>query len=349
MSNVAEIIKFPTNTEQTGGRMADLSNGYTRVANEIQKLKPRLRLSGREWQCFESVIWLTYGWNKKSDRVTNTVIAELTGLEDTHVSNALKSLCERKIIHCHKQGVMKIVGVNTELSAWILDKPKTVKLLPKTVKELPKSVKELPETVDTQDYNNNNIKRSSSENSDESSDARLKAFLSAHPEAAIYTPSFAKWGTAEDLQCAEWIFERVKTTNPTAKQPNWKDWANTIRLMRQIDGRTHREIAKLFQLANRDGFWFKNVYCPSKLRTKWDELTVKLGEPQHANNSGESDAVQRIRAERRRWERERRESSVGALGADGANLREPLDPEERGQANEIMDHTGWKHDLYPDN
>ncbi|GMK74448.1 hypothetical protein JSCD4_36240 [Clostridioides difficile] len=58
--------------------MADLSNGYTKVANEIQQLKPRLRLSGREWQCFEAVIWLTYGWNKKQDRVTNTVIAEPT-------------------------------------------------------------------------------------------------------------------------------------------------------------------------------------------------------------------------------------------------------------------------------
>nr|WP_276526912.1 replication protein [Enterobacter hormaechei] len=57
--------------------MADLSNGYTKVANEIQELKPRLRMSGREWQCFEAVIWLTYGWNKKQDRVTNTVIAEL--------------------------------------------------------------------------------------------------------------------------------------------------------------------------------------------------------------------------------------------------------------------------------
>ncbi|PHZ53065.1 hypothetical protein CK478_02365 [Enterobacter hormaechei] len=77
MSNTAEIINFPNRTEQPGGRMADLSNGYTKVANEIQELKPRLRMSGREWQCFEAVIWLTYGWNKKQDRVTNTVIAEL--------------------------------------------------------------------------------------------------------------------------------------------------------------------------------------------------------------------------------------------------------------------------------
>ncbi len=131
MSNTAEIINFPNKTEQPGGRMADLSNGYTKVANEIQQLKPRLRLSGREWQCFEAVIWLTYGWNKKQDRVTNTVIAELTGLSDTHVSDALKSLAERKIIFSQKQGMMKIVGVNTDLSAWNLDKPETGRKFPK--------------------------------------------------------------------------------------------------------------------------------------------------------------------------------------------------------------------------
>ena len=116
-------------------------------------------MSGREWQCFEAVIWLTYGWNKKQDRVTNTVIAELTGLSDSHVSDALKSLADRKIIFSQKQGVMKTVGINTDLSAWILDKPKTGKVFPKSGKVLPKTGKTFPETVDTQDYNKNNIKR----------------------------------------------------------------------------------------------------------------------------------------------------------------------------------------------
>ncbi len=142
MSNTAEVIKFPINVENTGGRMADLSNGYTRIANEIQKLKPRLRMSGREWQCLEAVIWLTYGWNKKQDRVTNTVISELTGLSDSHVSDAIRSLSERGIIFSRKQGVMKTVGINTELSAWILDKPKTGKVFPK--KEYPSRNREKP-------------------------------------------------------------------------------------------------------------------------------------------------------------------------------------------------------------
>lgn len=267
--------------------MADLANGYTKIANEIQKLKPRLRMSGREWQCLEAVIWLTYGWNKKQDRVTNTVIAELTDLGESHISDTIKSLAERKIIFAHKQGVMKIVGINTELSEWILDKPKTGKLFPKTGKLFPKSGKVLPktgkpfpETGDTQykNKNKNNSKRSSSSrNSKESRNEETLKFLSRHPEAAdgIYTPAGKSWGTADDLKAARWIFDKALTVNASLSEPNWVEWANTIRLMRLQDKRTHYEICELFKWANEDGFWQENILCPSKLRKKWDQLTTK--------------------------------------------------------------------------
>lgn len=257
--------------------MADLSNGYTRIANEIQKLKPRLRMSGREWQCLEAVIWLTYGWNKKQDRVTNTVISELTGLSDSHVSDAIKLLAARGIIFSHKHGVMKTVGINTELSAWILDKPKTGKLFPKTGKTFPESGKTFPETVDTQDYNKNNIKRSSSRNSEESRNEETLKFLSRHPEAVdgIYTPAGKSWGTADDLKAARWIFDKTLTVNASLSEPNWVEWANTIRLMRMQDKRSHYEICELFKWANEDSFWQNNILSPTSLRKQWDQLTTK--------------------------------------------------------------------------
>ncbi len=257
--------------------MADLSNGYTRIANEIQKLKPRLRMSGREWQCLEAVIWLTYGWNKKQDRVTNTVISELTGLSDSHVSDAIKLLAARGIIFSHKHGVMKTVGINTELSAWILDKPKTGKPFPKTGISFPESGKTFPETVDTQDYNKNNIKRSSSRNSEESRNKETLKFLSRHPEAVdgIYTPAGKSWGTADDLKAARWIFDKTLTVNASLSEPNWVEWANTIRLMRMQDKRSHYEICELFKWANEDSFWQNNILSPTSLRKQWDQLTTK--------------------------------------------------------------------------
>jgi phage replication O-like protein O len=94
MSNTAEVINFPIKTELTGGRMADLSMAIPGSPMRYRNSN-RGCVSGREWQCLEAVIWLTYGWNKKQDRVTNTVISELTGLSDSHVSDAIKLLAAR--------------------------------------------------------------------------------------------------------------------------------------------------------------------------------------------------------------------------------------------------------------
>ncbi|PHM37155.1 replication protein [Xenorhabdus innexi] len=279
--NVVKRVDFTNKIilpEQPEVQVADLSDGYMKVANKIQQLKPRLRLSGREWQCFEAVIWLTYGWNKKQDRVTNTVLSELTGLGDTHVSDAIKSLAERKIIFSHKQGTMKLVGVNTELSEWILDKKKTGKTFPKTGKSFPNSGKVFPKTVDTQYKNNNNI-NNTSENSGESSGSSIQNQLSPRPDAAISTPKGDKWGTAEDLKAAEWIYEKILVARPNTKTPNWAAWANDIRLMRQADNRTHAEICHLFKWANQDSFWYCNILSPAKLREKWDTLEAQSTQP----------------------------------------------------------------------
>lgn len=111
-------------------------------------------------------------------------------------------------------------------------------------------------------------------------------FLSRHPEAAIFSAKKKIWGSAEDLKCAEWIRSRIVKLYEQAaesdgevarpKEPNWADWANEIRLMCSQDGRTHKQICELFAKANRDPFWCKNILSPSKLREKWDDLTLKL-------------------------------------------------------------------------
>ena len=121
--------------------------------------------------------------------------------------------------------------------------------------------------------NNKNIKTSTSENSDESSDNPAKKLPVLKPDAAIQ--SGGKWGNAEDLRCAEWLFSEVLRIAPSAKQPTWASWANDIRLMRERDGRTHKEIAQLFKWACNDSFWQGNVLCPSTLRDKWTQLDIK--------------------------------------------------------------------------
>ncbi|MGN5160392.1 hypothetical protein [Aeromonas dhakensis] len=95
------------------------------------------------------------------------------------------------------------------------------------------------------------------------------------PEAAIQTPNGKSWGTAEDLQTAQWMFKRVQVIAPTALEPNWAQWANVIRLMRELDLRSHRDICEQYDWVSRDAFWCSNVLSPQKLRQKWDQLTAK--------------------------------------------------------------------------
>lgn len=119
------------------------------------------------------------------------------------------------------------------------------------------------------------------------------AFLTSHPEAAVFSAKKRQWGSHEDLTCAKWIWGRIVKLYEQAaeydgelvrpKEPNWVLWSNEIRLMCAQDGRTHRQICELFDRANRDSFWCKNILSPAKLREKWDDLSLKLSiNPLHA-------------------------------------------------------------------
>ena len=99
------------------------------------------------------------------------------------------------------------------------------------------------------------------------------------PEAAIQNPSGKAWGTGDDLMTAQWMFRRVQLITPTAIEPNWAQWANVIRLMRELDQRSHRDICELYDWVSRDAFWCANVLSPQKLRQKWDQLQAKRGNP----------------------------------------------------------------------
>lgn len=114
-------------------------------------------------------------------------------------------------------------------------------------------------------------------------------FLSRHPEAVVFSAKKRLWGRQEDLTCAEWIWGRILRLHEQVaecngeivrpKAPNWIAWANEVRLMCELDGRTHRQICELFGRVNRDPFWCRNVLSPAKLREKWDELVIRLGAP----------------------------------------------------------------------
>jgi hypothetical protein len=78
-----------------------------------------------------------------------------------------------------------------------------------------------------------------------------------------------------DLDLAVWMLAKLRALNPGHREPNFKRWTREIRLMRERDGRTHRQMAELFAWANGDSFWQTNILSPGKLRAQWDQLEIK--------------------------------------------------------------------------
>ncbi|MCP3850629.1 MAG: DUF4373 domain-containing protein [Gammaproteobacteria bacterium] len=79
----------------------------------------------------------------------------------------------------------------------------------------------------------------------------------------------------DDLRLSQFIFSRIKILSPKAKNPNFEKWADTIRLLREVDKRDHKEIQDIFIWANENSFWQGNILSPTSLREKFDQLEIK--------------------------------------------------------------------------
>ena len=89
------------------------------------------------------------------------------------------------------------------------------------------------------------------------------------------TPRAPRQANDDDEKCARWLYGAILNTAPKFKEPNFKAWANEVRLMRERDDRTHREMCELLQWAHSIPFWRGNILSPGKLREHWDRLTIQ--------------------------------------------------------------------------
>ena len=78
----------------------------------------------------------------------------------------------------------------------------------------------------------------------------------------------------EDL--AKILFGLIKENNPAwYVKPNWDQWAEDIRKIREIDSRTEEQIKFIIEWAQNDNFWKGNILSPSKLRKQFNTLVVQ--------------------------------------------------------------------------
>ncbi|MFZ7198509.1 replication protein [Avibacterium avium] len=222
-------------------------------------------LSGNAFKCYALISRQTTGWQKQSDRISVSQFMMKCGIKNR--KTAMKCLEELEGINLIF--TFKKCGEITEFSLNFNPEVPECEPVPKNGTSTNFSAEPVPKNGtststknwDTTKHNiKNNITNTSS--SEKISDV------------CVGKKSRFKFSD-DDMTAGQWIFGLVKKLNPSVKAPSFDSWANEIRLMRERDGRTHREICELFQWANQDSFWKANILSPAKLREKWDQLTVK--------------------------------------------------------------------------
>lgn len=115
MANTAEVINFPVPVVALQElRVADLDDGFTRIANELLEAVMRAGLSQHQLLVFMAVMRKTYGFNKKSDWVSNEQLSELTGILPHKCSAAKSALVKRGIL----TQTGRVIGINKTVSEW---------------------------------------------------------------------------------------------------------------------------------------------------------------------------------------------------------------------------------------
>lgn len=150
LAEVKYLDDFRPQREVTESKVADLDNGYTRIANELLEAVMLANLTQHQLLVFFAIARKTYGYNKKSDWVGNEQLSKLTGMLPHKCSAAKSELVSRGILLAEKRHV----SINKNIHEW---KEKQVYLkkvnLPESGKKtLPESGKsDYPNQVNTKD------------------------------------------------------------------------------------------------------------------------------------------------------------------------------------------------------
>ncbi len=97
-----------------------LENGHTKIANELVEAFARVNFSAYESRILWAIFRKTYGWGKKTDRISYSQFEETTGIDRRHIGRAVLSLKARGIITCEGSGYALQYGIQKDYERWDL-------------------------------------------------------------------------------------------------------------------------------------------------------------------------------------------------------------------------------------
>jgi len=94
-----------------------VEDGFTRIANELFSALIQAPMTDRERRVALAVVRLTYGWNKKADRIADSQLSEIAGMPRQKVNKVKQQLIAKKIIKSEGSG-HGILSINKHFDQW---------------------------------------------------------------------------------------------------------------------------------------------------------------------------------------------------------------------------------------
>ncbi|MBP6083702.1 MAG: replication protein, partial [Providencia sp.] len=100
MANPAEdnVIQLRPQIANLEGRVASIEDGYARLSNMLLEEYSGADLTKRQFKVLLAILRLTYGWNKKIDRISNSQIAAIAKLPEKRCSETKLQLVKMNVL-----------------------------------------------------------------------------------------------------------------------------------------------------------------------------------------------------------------------------------------------------------
>lgn len=106
------------------------------------------------------------------------------------------------------------------------------------------------------------------EDIEEDKENNIKDIMSPKSARRIYDDS------SPYFQLSQYLFSKILQNNPESRKPNYQLWADDIRKMVELDGRTEQQVQGMIDWSQSDDFWKTNILSAKKLREKYDQMKV---------------------------------------------------------------------------
>jgi len=245
-------------------------DGHVDIANEIVEILAKTYLSSYESQVLWAIFRKTYGWHKKEDWITNTQIAEMTGIAESHISRTLKKLIKKNMVN--KNG--KKLSFQKDYDNWQkLPKQASNEKLPKWDKKLPKQVIKVTQTgqevTQTGRHKRNYTKETSSKET-----IQKKISRTFEKCEAVYQLTTYLEGKIRENNEAEQ--KKYKNKTQKQKESQLQSWCQDIDKLLRLDKANPDEVKQIIDWVVEDDFWSPNILSAKKLRKHYSRFYKKV-------------------------------------------------------------------------